>query len=141
MARDDKKRGLLTTKLAVAKKKREQGQSIPRVCPSRRVVTHVTSRWGAPLLVCLLEESPQRFGELRRRLVVVSEKVLAQSLQLLEEDGFVRREAHPEVPPRVEYSLTPMGREVAERVEALVDWAEENLPRIHEARERHARAS
>jgi DNA-binding HxlR family transcriptional regulator len=138
MVEDGPKRHRLARKLVEARKKREQGQVLTRLCPSRRIVDHVTSRWGAMILVCLLEGT-RRFGDLRRTVGEVSEKMLAHSLHELEEDGFVRREAHPEVPPRVEYSLTPLGREVAERVEALVDWAEENLPRVDEAREQYAR--
>ena len=99
-------------------------------CPSRRVLDHVTSRWGVLVLVALLSDGTHRFSELRRKVGGVSEKMLSQTLHLLEADGFVRREAYPEVPPRVEYSLTPMGGEVAEHVEALTDWIVENLSRV-----------
>ena len=106
------------------------------MCPSRGVLDHVTSRWGVLVLVALLADGTHRFSELRRKVGGVSEKMLSQTLHLLEEDGFVRREAYPEVPPRVEYSLTPMGREVAEHIEVLTDWIEDNLPRVFAARER-----
>lgn len=65
----------------------------------------------------------------------VSEKMLAQSLKALVQDGFVLRVSYPVVPPFVEYSLTPMGEEVAERVAELADWIELNLPRVLDARE------
>lgn len=103
-------------------------------CPSRGVLDHVTSRWGVLVLVALLSDGTHRFSELRRKVGGVSEKMLSQTLHQLEEDGFVRREAYPEVPPRVEYSLTPMGREVAEHVEVLTDWIAENLSRVLGAR-------
>lgn len=98
-------------------------------CPSREVLKHVTSRWGVLVLVALLGGT-HRFSDLRRKIGGVSEKMLAQTLQWLEGDGFVLRTAYPVVPPHVEYSLTPLGLEVARRVEGLADWIEENLPRI-----------
>ena len=98
-------------------------------CPSREVLKHVTSRWGVLVLVALLGGT-HRFSDLRRKIGGVSEKMLAQTLQWLEGDGFVLRTAYPVVPPHVEYSLTPLGLEVAQRVEGLADWIEENLPRI-----------
>jgi DNA-binding HxlR family transcriptional regulator len=102
-------------------------------CPSRGVLEHVTSRWGVLILIALAEEM-HRFSALRRRVGGVSEKMLAQTLATLETDGFVERTAYPEVPPRVEYRLTPMGREVAKKVGALAGWIEENLPRVQKAR-------
>lgn len=102
-------------------------------CPSRRVLRHLTSRWGGLVLVALLD-GRQRFGALRRRIGGISERMLAQTLQDLEGDGIVRRLARPVVPPHVEYELTPMGREAAERMGALVDWVEGNLGRLGEGR-------
>lgn len=95
-------------------------------CPSRQVLQHVTSRWGVLVMVALMEGT-HRFSELRRKIGGVSEKMLAQTLQSLEEDGFVDRVALPVVPPHVEYSLTPLGREIGVKVEALADWIETNL--------------
>jgi DNA-binding HxlR family transcriptional regulator len=97
------------------------------------VLQHVTSRWGVLVLVALLAGT-HRFSDLRRKIGGVSEKMLAQTLQWLESDGFVLRKSYPVVPPHVEYSLTPLGLEVARRVEALADWIEGNLPSIMEAR-------
>lgn len=102
-------------------------------CPSRGVLDHVTSRWGVLALVALTEGT-HRFSALRRKIGGVSEKMLAQTLVTLEADGFVLRTAYPEVPPRVEYSLTPLGRDVAERVESLVEWIEGNLGAVMKAR-------
>ncbi len=83
-----------------------------------------------------LRQGTHRFSELRRKIGGVSEKMLAQSLQTLAEDGFVLRVSHPVVPPFVEYSLTPLGEEVAEHVATLTDWIEVNLPRVLSARDR-----
>ena len=103
------------------------------LCPSRVVLDHLTSRWGVLVLVALLDGT-QRFRELSRRIGGVSEKMLSQTLQTLEGDGFVLRVAYPEVPPRVEYSLTPLGREAAEHVRGLIGWIEANLSRVERAR-------
>ena len=86
------------------------------------------------LILIALRSGTHRFSELRRKIDGVSEKMLSQTLQSLTADGFVLRVSHPVVPPFVEYSLTPMGTEVAERVTGLADWIEINLPRIMDAR-------
>jgi DNA-binding HxlR family transcriptional regulator len=98
-------------------------------CPSREVLKHVTSRWGV-LVLLALEGGTHRFSELRRAIGGVSERMLAQTLQWLEGDGLVDRVAFEVVPPHVEYSLTPLGREAAERVRALADWIETSIPCI-----------
>ncbi|ARO15802.1 HTH-type transcriptional regulator ytfH [Ketogulonicigenium robustum] len=103
-------------------------------CPSRRVLGHLTSRWGVLVLVALMLHGQQRFSMLRRRIEGVSERMLAQTLQLLEADGIVQRIDFKEVPPHVEYVLTPIGREAADKVTALAAWAEDNLPRFDNAR-------
>lgn len=80
-----------------------QGEAM---CPHRLVLEHVTSRWGVLVLMQLLDR-PYRFSELRRAIGRVSEKMLTQTLQTLERDGLVHRDAQPVIPPRVDYSLTP----------------------------------
>jgi DNA-binding HxlR family transcriptional regulator len=114
-----------------------RGQVFAADCPSRGVLNHVTSRWGTLVLVALLDGT-LRFSELRRRIGGVSEKMLAQTLQALEGDGFVQRMKHPVVPPHVDYRLTPMGQQVAVHVQTLVDWVETRLPDILQAREQQA---
>lgn len=111
-----------------------------RACPSRLVLEHVTSRWGV-LALGALQERTYRFNELRRRIDGVSEKMLAQTLHTLERDGVVLRRAHPEVPPRVEYSLTERGLEAAELVTALVTWVEERTPAILQEQRARPRAT
>ncbi len=107
-------------------------------CPSRVVLDHVTSRWGV-LVMVLLRERTHRFSELRKRIGGVSEKMLAQTLRVLEQDGFVDRRAFPEVPPRVEYTLTPMGVELADHLEALGGWVTDNLWRVMAERKKRAK--
>lgn len=106
-----------------------RGELFSVECPSREVLKHVTSRWGV-LVLLALGGGIHRFSDLRRKVGGVSEKMLAQTLQCLESDGFIDRKSYPVVPPHVEYSLTSLGEEVARHVEALADWIEGNLPRI-----------
>ena len=106
-----------------------RGDLMAEACPSREVLKHMTSRWGV-LVLLALQGGTHRFSELRRAIGGVSERMLAQTLQWLEGDGLVDRVAYEVVPPHVEYSLTPLGREAAERVRALADWIEVSLPRI-----------
>lgn len=107
----------------------QRGQLFAEKCPSREVLKHVTSRWGVLLLVALLGGT-LRFSDLRRKVNGISEKMLAQTLQWLEGDGFVERISYPVVPPHVEYRLTPLGEEIGQKVEALADWIEVKLPEI-----------
>ena len=94
-------------------------------CPSRVLLDHVTSRWGVLVLVAL-SNGTMRWSELRRWVKGVTEKMLAQTLRTLEADGLVLRDVHPVVPPRVDYSLTERGRELAALLVPLVDWATAN---------------
>ncbi|WP_330216838.1 winged helix-turn-helix transcriptional regulator [Leifsonia xyli] len=89
----------------------------------------MTGRWGI-LVLGTLREGTRRFSELHRALGGVSEKMLAQTLRVLERDGLVHRVAYPVVPPKVEYSLTHRGREIAELTVRLVGWVEGNTPTI-----------
>lgn len=106
-----------------------RGDLMAAACPSREVLNHVTSRWGVLVLIAL-EDGTRRFSQLRRAIGGVSERMLAQTLKWLEQDGLVDRRALDVVPPHVEYSLTPLGREAAEKVRALADWIEVSMPQI-----------
>ena len=107
-------------------------------CPSREIMRHVTSSWGVLVLIAL-QSGTLRFSMLRRRVAGVSERMLAQTLQGLEGDCLVQRRSFPVVPPHVEYSLTPLGEEAAQKVAALADWIEEKLPHLRPERT-HAHA-
>ncbi|MFD4607740.1 winged helix-turn-helix transcriptional regulator [Streptomyces sp. NPDC058440] len=109
------------------------------MCPYRLVLEHVTSRWGVLVLIELLER-PHRFSELRRAVgrvsgAGVSEKMLTQTLKTLERDGLVHRDAKPVIPPRVDYSLTGLGREAAEQVRTLAIWTQERMADVEQARQ------
>ena len=98
-------------------------------CPSRTVLDHVTSKWGVLLLVALSERT-MRWGELRRIVEGISEKMLAQTLRTLEADGIVHREVTGSVPPRVDYSLTPLGTDLVARLLPLMEWIVDNADDI-----------
>ncbi|WP_062132088.1 winged helix-turn-helix transcriptional regulator [Demequina aestuarii] len=89
-----------------------------RECTSRALFEDVTGKW-ASLVLLALDEGPRRFGELRRRVEGVSEKMLSQALKTLEGGGMVARTAHPQSPPRVDYELTELGAQVAARLRGL----------------------
>ncbi|MFJ5044703.1 winged helix-turn-helix transcriptional regulator [Streptomyces sp. NPDC088719] len=110
-----------------------------RECPSRSTLEHATGRWGSLTLGALYEGS-LRFNELRRRVDGVSEKMLAQTLHALERDGLVLREAQPVNPPRVDYELTPCGREVTERLLGLIRFVEGRMDDVLASRTRYDEA-
>ncbi|MEU2377925.1 winged helix-turn-helix transcriptional regulator [Streptomyces misionensis] len=110
-----------------------------KACPSRGTLEHVTGRWGA-LTLGALHEGSLRFNELRRRIDGVSEKMLSQTLHALERDGLVHREAQPTNPPRVDYELTPLGREIAGRLLALIESVEGSMDEVLAARGRYDEA-
>ena len=114
--------------MALSEKLR-RGDLMSPDCPSREVLRHVTSRWGV-LVLLALEGGTHRFSQLKRAIGGVSERMLAQTLQQLESDGFVIRRVHDVVPPHVDYTLSPLGLEAAERLAALTGWIEDALPRI-----------
>ncbi|GAB2731366.1 winged helix-turn-helix transcriptional regulator [Nocardia thraciensis] len=109
-----------------------------RNCTSRPVLQNVASRWGVLALVAL-REGPYRFSALRRRVDGVSERMLSQTLQALERDGMIHREVQQSIPPRVEYTLTDLGAQVAEHLEALIVTLETNMGKVYEAQAAYRR--
>lgn len=103
--------------------------TLPATCPSRVLLDHVTSRWGVLVLVALSEGS-LRWGELRRVVEGVSEKMLAQTLRTLEADGLVDRTVAGTVPPRVDYALSATGREITAHLLPLMSWIVEHAEAI-----------
>ena len=102
-------------------------------CGAREVFEVVSGRWG-PLAIMALKQGKKRHGELRRELTGVSQKMLIQTLRNLERNGLVAREVYPVVPPKVEYSLTPLGSSLQPLLEAVCQWSERHLGEVEEAR-------
>jgi DNA-binding HxlR family transcriptional regulator len=103
-------------------------------CPIAPVVDIVFSRWTTPILWTLHEYGRQRFVELQRRIATITPKVLTQRLRQMERDGLVVRTYHPEVPPRVEYEISELGRSLAPLFATLAEWSAVNLEKVAEAR-------
>ena len=107
--------------VSLAEIRETSGEVFMEGCPTRVVLDHIMSKWGV-LVLLALTDGTHRWGELRREVQGISEKMLASTLRTLEADGLVMRESYPEVPPRVEYALSPLGRELMERMLPLVEW-------------------
>ncbi|GHB48999.1 HxlR family transcriptional regulator [Streptomyces viridiviolaceus] len=103
-------------------------------CPISPVVDLVFSRWTTPILWTLHTHGRQRFVELQRHINRITPKVLTQRLRQLERDGLVVRTYHPEVPPRVEYEISELGRSLAPLFAHLGEWAATNLEKVEQAR-------
>lgn len=109
-----------------------------RACSSRQVLHHVTGRWGALTMVALARcTQPLRFGEIRRCIEGISDRMLSQTLGELERDGLVVRTVRSTIPPHVDYALTPLGRAVAVPLLELVRTIEADLPAVLTARAAH----
>ncbi len=111
------------------------GDVFSPACPARSVLDVLAEKWPL-LLIHTLSSGPARTGELGRRVGGISDKMLIQTLRRLERSGFVSRHAYSEVPPRVEYALTPLGASLSEPVKALDGWVERNIAAIGAAQRR-----
>jgi DNA-binding HxlR family transcriptional regulator len=110
----------------------DQGDLFDSDCPTRLVLDRIGDKWTG-LIVLLLSDGPMRFSHLRRDLGRIAPKVLTESLRRMERDGLVSREIFAEVPPRVEYTLTDLGRSLIGPIAFIGDWAEVNVHRISAA--------
>ncbi len=107
-------------------------------CPTREVLNRIGDKWTA-LIIGVLEEDTMRFSDIRRRIGGISQKMLTQTLRNLERDGLVTRTVYAEVPPRVEYSLTPLGETLTETLAAVRNWAEANIDDVVESQQKYDR--
>lgn len=107
-----------------------------RGCTSRDILQNLTSRWGLLALLALTEDD-YRFNALRRRVDGISERMLSQTLQTLERDGFITRTVLQSIPPRVEYSLTDLGRAIGVTATGLIEQVEAAVPEVTSARTRY----
>lgn len=106
-------------------------------CPIRNVLSRVGDKWSMLVLFTLESNDNQRFKELQRNIPDISQKMLTATLKMLEADGLIRREVFPEVPPRVEYSLTKKGNSLLPLIDNLLSWASENMEDIIESRRKY----
>ncbi|MBF7681906.1 helix-turn-helix transcriptional regulator [Acinetobacter sp. B5B] len=107
-----------------------QGYVLSSQCPSRQILERLTSKWSVLILRCLSQHAVLRFSELKQHIDGVSEKMLSQTLKMLEQDDFISRQVYAEIPPKVEYRLTALGQQAAEKIAYLVYWIEDNLEEI-----------
>ena len=109
----------------------------PTNCRAREMLVRVADKWSMYVIHVLADAGPLRFNEIRRRVDGVSQRMLTVTLRGLERDGLVRRTMHPEVPPRVEYELTPLGATLRELVNGLIAWSGAHLAEVDAARARY----
>lgn len=102
-------------------------------CPVRDVMNRISGKWSTLLLEALAEK-PHRFGELRRLVPDISQRMLTQTLRDLQRDGYIEREVFPTKPPSVEYRMTPLGRSLFEPLSKVLEWAGENHEAVRAAR-------
>ncbi len=105
-------------------------------CGSQQVLERIADRWTA-LVIYALADGTKRYSQLQRTIGGVSQKMLTQTLRNLERDGLVERQVYPVIPPKVEYSLTPLGRTLIEPLRAICKWAEGHLVELEQARSRY----
>ncbi|MBX4955739.1 winged helix-turn-helix transcriptional regulator [Rhizobium lentis] len=104
-------------------------------CPVRDMMQQIGGKWST-LLLEVLADRPYRFGELRRMLPDISQRMLTQTLRDLQRDGYIGREVFPTKPPSVEYSMTDLGRSLYQPLSQLLNWAEANHDAVRAARSR-----
>jgi DNA-binding HxlR family transcriptional regulator len=105
-------------------------------CPTREILTRIGDKWTTLIIGLLAVSESRRFNELRRAIGGISQKMLTQTLRDLERDGLVKRVIHAEIPPRVEYSLTPLGRTLCEPISMLHRWAEQHIDEVRASQAR-----
>lgn len=114
--------------------KKDEKNSVIEFCPVRNVIARFGNKWAFLVILVLGETGVSRFGELAKLIPDISSKVLSNTLKILEEDGFVSRTVYKEVPKRVEYELTELGRSIVPIINQLTEWAQTNMKSIFEKR-------
>lgn len=104
-------------------------------CPTRAILDRIADKWTTLVIGILSQGESRRFNELRRAIGGISQKMLTQTLRDLERDGLVKRTMFPEIPPRVEYALTPLGQTLCEPLSALGNWASNHIDEVRAAQE------
>lgn len=107
-------------------------------CPAHKILARMLSKWSGLVVRCLSVRT-MRYSDIRRAIGGISQKMLTQTLRELEADGLIDRKVYPVVPPKVEYTLTELGRTLVKPLIALGTWAEEHQAEIEEANRRYER--
>jgi DNA-binding HxlR family transcriptional regulator len=107
----------------------KDGPIDPLVCPMSYTVSIVGGKWQWVILWLLYNEKIQRYGQLKKRLPTISDKMLSQQLGVLEREGIIHREEYPQIPPKVEYSLTEKGESLVPLLELMAAWGSQHIPR------------
>ncbi len=115
--------------------------SLVEDCPVRNVLDRVGDKWSILIISILGEVGTQRFNELNHCIGNISQKMLTVTLKTLEADGLVSRKMFPTIPPKVEYTLTPLGQSLLPAIESLTKWALEHMPTILASREQYKLAA
>jgi DNA-binding HxlR family transcriptional regulator len=110
-------------------------------CPVRNVLDRVGDKWSILVIGILGESGTQRFNQLNHRIGNISQKMLTVTLKTLEADGLVSRKMYPTIPPKVEYTLTPLGESLLPALASLTSWAVEHMPTILASREQYRSAA
>jgi len=126
--------------IAFTAERYRERRSLADICPIRDVLDRVGDKWST-LLIFTLAERSHRFGELRRAIPDISQRMLTQTLRELQEDGLISRTVHPTTPPSTEYALTDLGRSLVAPLTALARWAESHHDEIKKARVDYAAAA
>jgi DNA-binding HxlR family transcriptional regulator len=134
---DSVKRGARTRGKGEAMAPPPDMEHTPANCRAREMLVRVADKWSMYVIHVLADAGPLRFNEIRRRVDGVSQRMLTVTLRGLERDGLVQRAMYPEVPPRVEYALTPLGSTLREIVRELIDWSGRHLAEVDRARARY----
>ncbi|WP_165040477.1 helix-turn-helix domain-containing protein [Dysgonomonas sp. ZJ709] len=106
-------------------------------CPIRDVLSHLSDKWSLLVVIVLSRNGTMRFNEIQKDIEDISQRMLTVTLRSLEADGLINRKIYAEVPPRVEYELTPLGATLLNPLRGLVEWAQENTITIHENRKKY----
>lgn len=113
----------------------DRGEVYQGDCPARAVLDRIGDKWTMLVIGTLAGAPKRRFNELKRSIGGISQKMLTQTLRDLERDGLVKRTIYPEVPPRVEYELTHLGRTLCEPLEAITQWSHDHIGEVRAAQD------
>lgn len=116
-------------------RRKEEKNTIIEICPVRNVIARFGNKWALLVILILSENKVLRFSELKKMIPGVSSRMLSSTLRTLEADGLVSRKVYPEVPPKVEYSLTETGLSLVPFIVQLTEWAQKHMKSIVKHRE------